>query len=269
MSILLSAYYPEGIVFVADKNATIVYSGSAGPSRHVEPTATKVLAWPRNRAIVGYVGLGTLAGLTLDEWMRQFIAKFREFDSIEELAKRLRDLVQSDFDQDYPPGSNITTALLVIHLGGFAQLEGTHVPVMYHVWNHGTIDPRTGNYPPGEPQFQLADAFHDSFMTWPEPHDYPLRVRSRLQNQIDEARFTWFQNGANLGAFYIFTSFVWRSLHEIRDAGFAAHPEGLASRVAFCKMAVEVFGSYFTHHYLPADRVVGGGVDAVYLPWPD
>jgi len=66
MSILLSGYYPEGIVFAADKNATITYVRSSGQKRHVEPTATKVLSWPYRKAVVGFVGLGTLVGLELD-----------------------------------------------------------------------------------------------------------------------------------------------------------------------------------------------------------
>jgi hypothetical protein len=33
-------------------------------------------------------------------------------------------------------------------------------------------------------------------------------------------------------------------------------------------MAVEVFGSFFSHYYEPEDRVVGGGVDMEYIPWP-
>jgi hypothetical protein len=83
MSILLSAYYPEGIVFVADKNATIRHRSSSGERRFVESTATKVLSWPRRRAIVGFVGLGTLASLPMDEWMRVFIGGTYDFNDID------------------------------------------------------------------------------------------------------------------------------------------------------------------------------------------
>ena len=106
MSILLSAYYPEGMVFVADKNATITYEGLG--RKHVEPTATKALAWPFQKAIVGFVGLGRLAGgLTMDEWMRVFIAETREFDDIDKAANKLRDRIQEDFDEYWTPSAPV------------------------------------------------------------------------------------------------------------------------------------------------------------------
>jgi len=268
MSILLSAYYPEGIVFAADKNATITYRTPSGEGQYVEPTATKVLSWPRRRAIVGFVGLGTLADYTLDEWMRIFIAGTRDFVDIYALAYQLKDHIQNDFEKDFSPDADLTNAQLVIHLGGFAKKNDLFVPVMFHIWNHGDINPQTGEYPPGERSFQISEDVEEGFRGWPNPQDYPVRVRDRLQNMIDQRRYFWFNNGANLGAFLVFRDFIWQALHTIQDAGFGPRFVGLGARVAFCKMAVEVFGSYFTQHYLPEERVVGGGVDVAYIPWP-
>jgi hypothetical protein len=93
MSILLSAYYPEGIVYVADKNMTILHNSQSGVRKYVEP-GTKVLSWPHKRAIVGYVGLGQLAGYSLDEWLRIFIAETRDFSDIRRLAQKLRNKIQ-------------------------------------------------------------------------------------------------------------------------------------------------------------------------------
>lgn len=270
MSILLSAYYPEGIVFVADKNATITFTSPSGKKKFVEPTATKVISWPRQQAIVGFVGLGVLAGLTLDEWMRVFIANTRNFNDINLLAQELKNQIQNDFEKDFPSGSDLSNAQLVVHLGGFAIKDGVHVPVMYHIWNHGSIDPKTGAYPPGKKVFQISEDVERDFTTkgWPNPEDYPGKIRARLQNMIDERRYLWYSNGANLGAFLIFRDYIWHALYAVQDNGFGPPATGLGSRVAFCKMAVDAFGSYFTHHYYPEDRVVGGGVDAVYIPWP-
>ena len=136
MSILLSAYFPEGIIFSADKNATIILETSTRSHRWVEPTLTKVLSWPNQRAAVGYVGVANLAGLQMDEWLRVFIAGTRDFRSLDELATELRDRVQADFRNDHGPDADLACLQLVLHLGGFAQRNGTVVPVMYHVWNH-------------------------------------------------------------------------------------------------------------------------------------
>jgi hypothetical protein len=269
VSILLSGYYPEGIVFAADKNATITHLSENMQKRYVESSATKVLCWPHCKAIVGFVGLGTLAGLDLDEWMRTFIAGHRDFDDIDSLANELKGTIQHDFDIDYSEGTDISEAHLVIHLGAFDMKQGIPVPVMYHIWNHGEIDGRTGDYPPAQRTFDLSEDVERDFMQCPSPEDYPQRVQQRLQRMVDERRYLWFSNGANIGAFQVFRDFIWHALYSIQDAGFAPKIEGLAARVAFCKMAVEVFGSYFTHHYDPNERIVGGGVDVVSIPWPE
>lgn len=267
MSILLSAYYPEGIVFAADKNATI--TNVALGRKHVEPTATKVLAWPFQKAIVGYVGLGRLAGkLALDEWMRIFIAETRDFEDIDEVAHKLLERIQRDFDKDYPASTDVRKKHLIIHFGGFATRNGIQTPVMYHIWNHGDIDPQTG-YPHAERIFQISEDIERDFKAQPQPSNYPAGVRSWLQDKIDKGgEYHWYNNGANLAAFNTFKSVIWRSLRALQQAGFAPNSSGFDQRIAFCKMAVEVFGSFFTHYYPPEERIVGGGIDAVHIPWP-
>lgn len=264
MSILLSGYYPEGIVFAADKNATITYDSSE-KKRHVEPTSTKVLSWPHRKAVVGFVGLGRLAGLSLDEWMRIFIAGNRDFENFESLAKNLKCNIQKDSDQEYAMDADVKKAHLVIHLGGFTRKDDVVVPVMYHICNHGKIVSRTGKYPPAKRIFDLCEAVE----RWSQPEDYPERVRERLQRMLDERQYLWFNNGAHFAAFNVFKEVIWQALNVIQDAGFGQKAVGLGARVAFCKMAVEVFGSYFTHHYYPEDRAVGGGVDVAFIPWPE
>ena len=266
MSILLSAYYPEGVVFVADKNATITQKPSS--RKHVEPTATKVLEWPFQKAIVGFVGLGRLAGgLPMDEWMRIFIAETREFDDIDEVAHKLRDRIQKDFDKDYPASTDIGDKYLIIHFGGFATRDGVKTPVMYHIWNHGDIDPQAG-YPPAERNFRISEDVKRDFESQSKPSDYPEGVRDWLKREIRDGEYHWYNNGAKLAAFNTFKRVIWHSLRALQEARFAPSSSGLHQRIAFCKMAVEVFGSFFTHYYPPEERAVGGGVDVVYIPWP-
>ncbi len=218
--------------------------------------------------MVGFVGLGMLASYTLDEWMRTFIAGAHDFDNFGVLAEELKAKIQADFDKDFPGNADVREAHLIIHLGGFVKKGDVFVPVMCHIWNHDGIDPKTGHYPPAERIFRLSEDIESNFKKWPNPEDYPARIRQRLQRMIDERRYLWFNNGANLGAFLIFRDFIWQALHTIQDAGFGPTFTGLGARVAFCKMAVEVFGSYFTHHFDPEDRIVGGGVDIGSIPWP-
>jgi hypothetical protein len=265
MSILLSAYYPEGIVFVADRNATITQVPSG--RKHVEPTATKALAWPDNRAVVGFVGLGRLAGnLTMDEWMRIFIAETRQVNDIDIIADRLRNRIQEDFNKDYPESTDIRRNHLIIHLGGFAMRARIETPVMYHIWNHGDIDPLAGGYPDADRNFRKSEDIERDFKSQLSPNNYPAKVKTWLQDQND---YQWYNNGANLPAFNTFKNVIWNSLKALVQAGFAPRSTGLDQRTAFCKMAVEVFGSFFSNYYPPEERAVGGGVDVVSIRWPE
>ncbi len=265
MSILLSAYFPEGIVFAADKNATITIKGGTRNKKFVEPGFTKVLSWPYKRAVIGFVGLGSLAGLSMDEWLRIFIAGNREFKDINDVANKLRDQIESDFNKDFSQSCDLSNAQLVIHLGGFREVERTFVPVMYHIWNHDDIDHKTGEYPPGKLKFKISDDIKRDF----KDYDYPLGVRAILQKLVSEKKFHWYNNGFNVGAFNVFKEYLRGALQTIQDSGFAKRFSGLEAKTAYCKMAIEVFGSYFTHHCIPEDRPVGGGVDVVKIPWPD
>jgi hypothetical protein len=269
MSILLSAYYPEGIVYVADKNITFTVNTLNGTRKYVEPTGTKVLSWPNNKAIIGYVGLGSLAGLTLEEYLRTFIAGTRDFTDIDLLANQLRDQIQVDFSEDFAT-KEVDDKQLIFHLGGFTKKDNVTVPVLYHIWNYtGIVDPKTGEYPPGERIFKLTEDIERTFKKWPNPEDYPQKIRINLQNMVDDNRYLWFNNGYNLGAFNLFKDIVWQALCYLQNTPFAFEISGINSRVAFCRMAVELFSSYFTYYKFPEDRIVGGGSEAVYIPWPE
>ena len=97
MSILLSAYYPEGIVYVSDKNITVEVKTTNGKKKYVEPTGTKVLSWPNNKAIIGYVGLASLASLPLEEYIRIFIASTRNFTDIEKGLREIKRVGKKQF----------------------------------------------------------------------------------------------------------------------------------------------------------------------------
>lgn len=269
MSILLSAYYSEGIVFVADKNITNTVNTQNGLRRYVEPTGTKVLSWPNSKAIIGYVGLASLADLTLEDYLRTFIAGTRDFTDIDQLANQLREQIQVDFSEDFAT-KEVDDKQLIFHLGGYTKKDNVMVPVLYHIWNCGNYDSQIGRYPPGERIFKLTEDIERTFNNnWPNPEDYPQKIRISLQNMVSENRYLWFNNGYNLRAFNLLKDAIWQALCYLQNTPFALETSGINSRVAFCRMAVELFGSYFTYHNYPDERYVGGGSEAVYIPWPE
>jgi hypothetical protein len=268
MSILLSAYFPEGIVFTADKNATMLYEAPDGsPRQDVEVgIATKVIPWARRRAVVGYCGLGQLAGLPLSEWMRQFAAQTRDFDDLTTLAAQMKEAIQRDFDRDYPDNTNVDQAGLIVHLGGFRYEDSIAIPSMYYISNVRSSDKcgrygqavRRFNEPSDELRTRVINIGAAEFRQW-------------LQRFYREGNLVWFNNGLYFPAFNVFKEALWQALTALRDArcDFLPETSTLADRVAYCKMAVELFGSFFQHHFLPSYRSVGGGVDAEWVAWPE
>jgi len=268
MSILLSAYFPEGIVFAADKNVTLLYESADGVAQQdVEEGATvKVVPWACRRAVVGYCGLGQLACLPLAEWMRQFAAKTRDFDDLTELASQMRDAIQHDFDRDYPKDVSIDQAGLIVHLGGFRYENGIAVPAMYYISNVPGFD-ECGRYsnptrqfsePSDELRTKVVNVGSEQFRQW-------------VEDFYSEGKLLWFNNGLYFPAFNVFKESLWQALTALRSipCNFLPDAPTLDDRLAYCKMAVELFGSFFRHHFLPSYRSVGGGVDAEWVAWPE
>jgi hypothetical protein len=267
VSILLSAYFPEGIVFAADKNVTMLYSLRGGVAQEVEVgIATKVIPWANRRAVVGFAGLGQLAGLPMWEWMRQFAAQTRDFEDLTVLARDLREAIQRDFGQDHSDTVDTELPGLIVHLGGFKRQSGVVVPAMYYIANVRGFD-ECGKYESArrnfnEPSDELAPALArvgvDEFRGW-------------LEQKYRRGGLLWFNNGLYFQAFNALKSALWQALTAIRTSpcNFLALNPTLDDRIAYCRMAVELFGSFFQHHFVPSHRGVGGGVDVEWVVWPE
>jgi hypothetical protein len=80
--------------------------------------------------------------------------------------------------------------------------------------------------------------------------------------------FLWFNNGADVAVFNAVKSHVWTLLVEMRAYNRLPARLSLGNLEAYCRMAVEMYGVLFREHVAPRDRIVGGGVDSVAIPWP-
>jgi hypothetical protein len=265
MSILLSAYFPEGIVFAADRNVTLLYGTPDDVKQDVEVGATtKVVPWAYRKAVVGYCGLGELAGLPMREWMQQFAAKTRDFDDLDKVATQMREEIQRDFNKDHPQGTNVEDAGLIIHLGGFKYESNVAVPAMYLISNvgiglHGKYTEAIRDFSVSdELQTRVASVGAQGFRQWLEKFD-------------EEGRLVWFNNGLYFPVFNVLKEGLWQTLNMLRKQPNVPLPQTstLDDRVAYCKMAVELFDSFFRHHFRPSNRFVGGGADAEWVTWPE
>jgi len=266
MSILLSAYFPEGIVFAADKNLTLLYGIPGNLQQDVEVGATtKVIPWGHRKAVVGYCGIGQLVGLSMEEWLRQFAAKTRDFDDLDKIANQMRDEIQRDFDQDYPDGIDIDSTGLIVHLGGFRYESDIAVPSMYLISNVPGMD-LLGRYEKAVRNFQVSDELRTRVV-----NEGARGFRLWLEKYYQEGKLIWFNNGLNFPAFNVLKEGLWQTLTALRNLPQMPLPQTptLDDRVVYCKMAIELFDSFFRHHFLPSYRSVGGGADAEWVPWPE
>lgn len=269
MSILLSVYWKEGIVYSADRNLTLHYETDVGADQDVLVGAsTKVIPWPRKKAVVGFAGLGQLAGMRMEEWIRQFVAKTRDHDDLDLMAHELRDLLQVDFDYDYPMGTDVDRARVIVHLGGFKECDGVVVPAMYLLTNMPDLLTRTDlyPYPPATRDLAVSDLIASHMPSYKV--DYPSGVRDKLTQIVDRGDFWWVNHGVEYPTFNRFKTALWKVMQALEQQILAGRPT-IQDRATFCEMAVRLYGLYFEQYYLPKRRMVGGGADTEWIPWPD
>lgn len=264
MSILLSLYTKDGIVFAADKNLTWADKAQVVFEGHL----TKVLVWLNRKAVIGFVGLAHgLEDLQMDEWLRIFIAETREFQTLREVADILSQRLQTAYSRlrvrsPKPP--------LIIHLGGFDSVGDVQTPMLYVVTNVPGLD-GNGGYLPTRSKFAWNEEVRPQFENWPTPSKYPEEIRQRFREMEERDHFLWFNNGDRYPAFNIFKGALYAAFSIVRQAygSSSKAPWTLFDWQAYAKMAVELHGLYYRHTLPPHQRVVGGGVDMCSIPWPE
>jgi hypothetical protein len=265
MSILLSLYTKDGIIYAADRNLTM---SEKGEEVILESEMTKVLLWPKRKAVIGFVGQAEIPSeeLLMDEWLRIFIGETRGFRSLKDVANLLCMRIQNAFVQSQYLLEN--QPRLIMHLGGFEEVEGFQTPMLYLITN---VPGMSGsNYHPARPTFNVTEEVRSKFERRHMLDRYPDKIQSSFMEMEEHQNVMWFNNGTRLDAFNHFKGALLKALDVIRDE-YRPHPS--SSRTLFdwevyAKMAVELHSSYFKHRYGRNKRYVGGGVDMCSIPWP-
>ena len=66
MSILVVEVVSEGLIFAADRNITVTMPDGATTQPEGRP---KVVPWPRQDVLLGYVGAASLNGQPVPDWL--------------------------------------------------------------------------------------------------------------------------------------------------------------------------------------------------------
>ena len=269
MSILLSAYFPEGIVFAADSTVTVEYV--EGEPKIDRNAASKVIHLAPHGAMVGFCGdLGRLDDCRMDEWMVKFSKDTLDCPDLETLARLMRMRIQEAFDRGHPEGEDVSRSRLIVHLGGFMYEDGIAVPAMYYISNVPGFDPGSGKYYKAKREFSQ-----------PEDHIRRDAGRSGVRNALEYRKWLkslecrggwmWYNNGFYFRVFNVLKEYLWQAWAVIRNTQEVPplrEISPLDERIAFCQTAIDLFSSFVQHCFPPELRHVGGYPSPVSIPWP-
>lgn len=264
MSILVVQALPQGIIFGADRNITETRAGSDSSGRLVtvvigQSQRPKVLRWPNRKALIGYVGAAQIGGLPTDEWLYDRIGEHLEFADFQTLAHDLAKKIQTQRATD--EGERDPEALL-LHLAGFEERDGYRVPVIWYIRN--PHDFRDGYYIDICKEFLCTEEF------WLKHENVPPgQIREHLNQRAQNNEPFWFHQGLDLGTFNTLERFLrgaFARLYEVHPAH--SFPQTLHEWEQHLRMTILTYAAYYLAFRGPGEQYVGGGADAVSLPWP-
>jgi len=257
VSILVVELVRQGMLFGADRNVTHSVTGG-GLAIQGHSQRPKVLKWPNETAIVGYVGLAQIEGRPTDEWLYSFIGRHLTPTNSEELARALVDELEAAI-----PESVRAVEPLVVHLGAFEQQDGHWVPKCWFIRNTLNLDYDTkADFDVSEELLlELPDRF-GRFL--------PNKVRDAVGALSDSLDPFWFHQGYDLGTFNTLHAYL-KEAFRLLLAQHPAHnrPQSLEEWTRHLRLTILTYGAYFEAFKTPFEHYVGGGVDVVSLAWPD
>ena len=259
MSILVVEIVSEGMIFGADRNITMNTIG--GHTTQVAPQR-KVMRWPNEHTLFGFVGAATINGQPIEHWLHSIQSEFANISSLEEIAQELRTRIETQRSAD--EGSNPAQGMIV-HVAGFEKQDGIWLP---HVW-HVTNTPGIGLY--GYLDFNKNyTCIEHMYLGEPLKGIHASELQRYLGVRAKQFSPFWFHQGLDLFTFNILQSSI-KSSFKLLCEQHPDHkiPNSLEEWSKHVKMQVLMYGAYYEAFRPVEQRYVGGGADIEYLPWPD
>lgn len=257
MSILVVEVLSEGLLFGSDRNITTTYAGRFTTQETQQP---KVLRWPNDNYLFGFVGVSTVGGLPMHEWLDTLTKEFESKSLLEEIARDLNQRVQLQRSQDEGKGP---PEPLIIHLGGFERKEHYWVPQVWHIRNVYGL----GRF--GYLDFRKEFYFDDQFRTYFQDV-HPSEIRKVLKVQAKQFKPFWFHQGIDLFTFNVLQASI-KSSFKLLCEQHPDHdiPTSLDEWAKHVRMQILMYGAYYEAFHSEGERYVGGGADVLYVPWPE
>jgi len=256
MSILVVEAVSEGMIFGADRNITVTLPDGRTKQG---PRQRKVIKWPNNNTLFGFVGTATISGQPIETWLQTIQEHFQNLKTLEQIAQELKTRIETQRAID--EGSNPADALIV-HVGGFEQRNGIWLPYVWHVTNTH----RFGRFGYLDIDKNYTCIEH---MYGPLKGIDPSEVRLLLGVQAKQFQPFWFHQGLDLLTFNVLESSI-KSSFKLLCEQHPNHkiPTSLKEWSKHVKMQILMYGAYYEAFRPRGQRYVGGGADIEYLPWP-
>lgn len=269
MSFMVIYVVKEGIIMGADRNITrtqVINGENTIINLMGQTQRPKVLRWPNNKAIIGYVGAGQIGNQPTDEWLYEFIGNNLEFHNFEELSESLRSKIQAQRTID--EADNHQPEPLIIHLAGFERDGDYVIPVIYYIHNHhNVVTGKLGEY--------YSD-IRSEFICSEEFIQYIRNIpKEKIREYVDyiakngEAGPLGFRQGYDIHTFNAFDSVMNVAMEFLSKLHPNHHePNGIYGWKQRLEFIIRVYEAYFQTYYEPSEQFVGGGVDLVSIEWP-
>lgn len=256
MSILVIEALSEGLIFGADRNITTTYPDGTTAQERQSP---KVFKWPNENYLFGSVGVATVGGVPIHEWIANLGAEFQGKTSLEQITHDLSEIIQAQRskDEEARPAKG-----LIIHLGGFEKREHYWVPAVWYISN--VHKPGRFGYLNITKEFASSEEFWGYFKEVD-----PSEIRKVLKVMAKQFEPFWFHQGFDLLTFNVLQSAI-KSSFKLLCQQHPDHdiPQTLEEWAKHVRMQLLMYGAYFEAFRPPGEHFVGGGADIESLPWP-
>lgn len=257
MSILVVEVLSDGLIFGADRNITSSHPDGSTSQKSKGP---KVLRWPDQDHLFGFVGVAEMGGKPIHEWLATLTEEFKTKKSLQQLSVDLNTKVQEQRSKD---DKGKSPEPLIIHIGGFEKKDGCWIPQVWHIRNvyklgqFGYLDFRE--------EFFCDDQFAEHFKDV-----HPSEIRQVLRVKAKQLQPFWFHQGIDLFTFNVLQDAI-KSSFKLLCENHPEHdiPRSIDEWSKHVRMQVLMYGAYYEAFHKEGQRYVGGGVDIVSLQWPD
>jgi hypothetical protein len=189
------------------------------------------------------------------DWLYDFMGDHIGFTDPSTVAKDMRDRLQVALGPSAP-----TT---IIQFAAFASRDGHITPEFWHITN---ILSMTGaEYDPPSSTFSASERLLGVQL---KGVTSPKYIRDYLRQRADAFAPFWFHQGIDLKVFNVVSDAVRQAFLALQADRHLNRPQSLEEWERYVRMWVLIYGAYYEAFGEPGQRYVGGGADALSIPWP-